>query len=99
MLTFGVSIQETHRDTMGGPITNIFNPLQQLRSARGRLCDFLPWWTPLRSLIAGKRYVCILLEASVEQFESIPTFIEKGGQIILDSVYSFEVSVEVADGR
>jgi threonine dehydrogenase-like Zn-dependent dehydrogenase len=33
-----------------------------------------------------------MLQASVEQFESIPKFIEKGGKVIIDSVYSFEVS-------
>jgi hypothetical protein len=83
---------------MGGPITNIFNPVQSIRTARGHLTDALPRWMPLRNWIASKRYACIMLQASVEQFESIPEFIEKGGKVIIDSVYSFEVSAWLVTG-
>jgi hypothetical protein len=39
-----------------------------------------------------KRYVCMMLEASTTQFETMYTFLERGGQVLIDSTFGFNVS-------
>jgi hypothetical protein len=39
-----------------------------------------------------KRYVCMMLEASTTQFETMYTFLERGGQVLIDSTFEFNVS-------
>ncbi|KAK1925132.1 hypothetical protein DB88DRAFT_488047 [Papiliotrema laurentii] len=81
---------KTGRDAMGGAITNYFYPAQAIRTFRGRLRDTLPWWTPFKSWIAGKRYACIMLQPSREMLESVPEFLASAKNVIIDSTWSFE---------
>ena len=37
-------------------------------------------------------YVCMMLEASTTQFETMYTFLERGGQVFIDSTFAFNVS-------
>ena len=37
-------------------------------------------------------YVCMMLEASTAQFETMYTFLERGGQVFIDSTVGFNVS-------
>ena len=53
--------------------------------------DTLPWWTPFKSWIAGKRYACIMLQPSREMLESVPEFLASAKNVIIDSTWSFEV--------
>lgn len=39
------------------------------------------------------RYACIILEASATQFETMYTFLERGGQVFIDSTFGFNVSL------
>lgn len=38
------------------------------------------------------KYACIILEASTAQFETMNHFLENGGKVLIDSIFSFEVS-------
>jgi hypothetical protein len=41
------------------------------------------------------RYVCMMLEASTAQFETMYTFLERGGEVFVDSTFGFEVRVSL----
>lgn len=78
---------KTHRNTMGGPITNMTNPLQAIRTWRGQASQYNP--------LKGKKYLCMMLEADFEQFETIEGFVERGGEVVIDQVFGFMVSSAV----
>lgn len=40
------------------------------------------------------KYACIILEASTTQFETMYTFLARGGQVFIDSTFGFDVSLE-----
>lgn len=37
------------------------------------------------------KYVCMMLEASTAQFETMYTFLERGGEVFIDSTFGFNV--------
>lgn len=78
---------KTSRDAMGGAATNLWTPRQVVRTALGKLNDYLPRWT--RSW-TGRRYACIMLDATKEKLETYDAFHKAGGKVLVDSVWGFD---------
>lgn len=77
---------KTSRDSMGGAATNLWYPSQAVRTAMGKLNDYLPRWT--RSW-TGRRYACIKLDPSKDKLETFELFGKAGGKVLVDSVWGF----------
>ena len=69
-----------------------YYPYQAIRTVRGLLTDYLPTWLPLRAWIVGRRYACIVLSLKKDYLETVPAFLAFGNEVIIDSVFKFEVS-------
>jgi hypothetical protein len=91
---------------MGGSITNVrpstspalthsqdFYPSQAIRTARGKLNDYLPSYVPFRSRIANKRYACIIMKPSADMLDTVPRFTESAGNVLIEGIFEFEASV------
>jgi hypothetical protein len=92
---------------MGGSITNVrlptsrsalthsqyFYPSQAIRTARGKLNDYLPSYFPFKSWIANKRYACIIMQPSADMLDTVPRFMESAGNVLIEGVFEFEASV------
>lgn len=39
------------------------------------------------------KYACMILEANTTQFETMHTFLERGGKVFIDSTFGFDVRI------
>ncbi|CAK9783853.1 unnamed protein product [Cutaneotrichosporon oleaginosum] len=82
---------KTSRDAMGGAATNLYTPAQVVRTALGRLNDYLPRWTRTWT---GRRYACIMLDPTKEKLETYDKFLTAGGKVMVDGVWGFDEARE-----
>ncbi|KAL7421187.1 hypothetical protein Q5752_004072 [Cryptotrichosporon argae] len=78
---------KTGRDSMGGSITNYFYPAQALRTLRGKLAD-VPY-LPLKSVLSGPRYACIMLEGTKAKLATAEDVIKVSGPPPIDSTWAY----------
>jgi hypothetical protein len=85
--------ESPHRHIGLGTDVKLTHPIQNVRYYRGKLHDLLPRWTPLRSLIVNRRYEVYMCSPSTEQFSTIAEFYATAKKVVIDSTFSFEVSL------
>jgi len=56
------------------------------------LNPYIPAWIPFRPYLANKRYLFYQSKPTKEMMETVPVFLQHAKEVLVDEVFSFEVS-------